>query len=130
MSEFDTSFEHEKVFCHGNYWIDNMIEISNKDISILHFDDFYIGDPYSDFSKIILQNRINTTFSNGIINGYFNSNLPKDFFKYYYYYGCLGLLNSINVKSFASQKIAAVEFLYNSNDFTLETPKWYDKKRK
>lgn len=130
LNSFDSSFKHEKVFCHGNFSIFNIIEMENHDISILHFDDFYIGDPYSDFSKMIYQNRISTNFSNGIINGYFNNNVPKDFFKYYYYYGCLELLESINAKDYSSQSIAASEFLYNSSDFTLNSPKWYNQKSK
>lgn len=125
VNDFSLEFNRNNVFCHGNYRIKNMINTPNGDISILHFDDFYIGDPYSDFSKLIFQNRKNTTFSNGIINGYFNNNVPNDFFKYYYYYGCLELLKTSDCDDCRDRNLAANELIYNSNSFSLDYPKWF-----
>lgn len=65
---------------HGDYHIGNMILKSNTRVSIIDFNRFDIGDPYEEFNRIVFSARKSPAFARGQIDGYFQHQIPSDFF--------------------------------------------------
>ena len=66
-------------FSHGDYHVGNMI-VNNNDIGIIDFEKNKYSDPYDEFKQFIWNVRANEYFETGMINGYFENNIPDDFF--------------------------------------------------
>jgi aminoglycoside phosphotransferase (APT) family kinase protein len=67
-----------QTFTHGDYHVGNMI-VNNNDIGIIDFEKNKISDPYDEFKQFIWNVRCNEYFETGMINGYFDNNVPSDF---------------------------------------------------
>lgn len=68
------------VFQHGDYHIGNMILKNTNTVSIIDFNRFDVGDPYEEFNRIAFSARKSPAFARGQIDGYFNHQVPSDFF--------------------------------------------------
>jgi len=66
-------------FSHGDYHVGNMI-VNNNDIGIIDFEKNKYSDPYDEFKQFIWNVRANEYFETGMINGYFNNDIPSNFF--------------------------------------------------
>lgn len=106
------------TFQHGDYHISNMI-IKDNDLYIIDFDRYDILDPWEEFNRIVFSASISESFAKGQIDGYFNEDVPANFWP------LLKLYISLNV--IASQSWAinndSVEFMHRQ---LLDTFKWYD----
>ena len=81
-----------------------------------------IGDPFYDFKYLSLIALENEDFARGIIDGYFEDKISKDFFKMLKYYTSELIIKEFN----KSLDIKLVNKIYNQyDDFNLEIPKWY-----
>lgn len=67
-------------FQHGDYHIGNMMVEDNK-LVIIDFDRFDYGDPWEEFNRIVFCAQASPIFASGIIDGYFNHQVPLDFWK-------------------------------------------------
>ena len=83
-----------QVFQHGDYHIGNMM-IENGEIVIIDFDRYDFGDPWEEFNRIVWCAQASPLFASGIINGYFDGEVPMDFWKLLALYISSNMLSSI-----------------------------------
>ncbi len=75
---------------HGDYHIGNMIITPSKQLGIIDFNRLDFGDPWEEFNRIIWCAVVSPKFATGLIDGYFDNDVPDLFFK------CLALYISSN----------------------------------
>lgn len=79
---------------HGDYHIGNMMIEKNK-IVIIDFDRYDFGDPWEEFNRIVWCAQASPMFASGIINGYFDNEVPLEFWKLLALYISSNMLSSI-----------------------------------
>ena len=118
------------VLCHGDYHLGNMIVNSGK-IGIIDFDKNGIADPYDDLKPFCWNVMVSEYFETGLINGYFNSHIPDDFWRILKFYTAESLISHLPWSvQFGQQEIkTALEVADNQmkwyDHFELEIPTWY-----
>lgn len=83
-----------QCFHHGDYHIGNMM-IENKELFIIDFDRFDFGDPWEEFNRIVWCVQASPYFATGMVNGYFDGQVPLDFWKLLAFYISSNTLSSI-----------------------------------
>lgn len=86
--------DRTQTFQHGDYHIGNMMIEKNK-IVIIDFDRYDFGDPWEEFNRIVWCVKSSTIFTSGIINGYFDNDVPLEFWKLLALYISSNMLSSI-----------------------------------
>jgi len=81
-------------FQHGDYHIGNMM-IENNKIVIIDFDRYDFGDPWEEFNRIVWCAQTSHIFASGIINGYFDNEVPLEFWRLLALYISSNMLSSI-----------------------------------
>jgi len=81
-------------FQHGDYHIGNMM-IENGQIVIIDFDRYDFGDPWEEFNRIVWCAASAPHFATGIVDGYFDNNVPLQFWKLLALYISSNMLSSI-----------------------------------
>lgn len=84
----------EVSFQHGDYHVGNMLYANGK-LVIIDFNRSDDGDPWQEFDRIAFSVRISPEFSKGQILGYFDNDVPEDFFTTLRYYFSLNAFSSI-----------------------------------
>jgi aminoglycoside phosphotransferase (APT) family kinase protein len=119
------------TFQHGDYHLGNMIISNESNLSIIDFNRFSFGDPWEEFDRLIFTWKESVFFARGQIDGYFNNDVPEEFFKILSIYNARNLIASIPWSlSYSDQdlEIAIVnaKLVYDSYDgFNSYIPKWY-----
>ena len=80
---------------HGDYHIGNMTVSSEGVLTIIDFDRDDFGDPWEEFNRIVWCAQAASTFASGMIDGYFDGNVPIDFWKLLALYICSNTLSSL-----------------------------------
>ncbi|HBL84911.1 MAG: aminoglycoside phosphotransferase [Clostridiales bacterium GWF2_38_85] len=116
---------------HGDYHVGNMIISSDNNLSIIDFNRFDYGDPWEEFNRIVWCAHCSKYFASGRINGYFNNEVPEDFFKLLAFYIISNTLSSVywaipfgrkEIETMLNQSKEVLEFYdYMQNPI----PKWY-----
>ncbi|HKM34772.1 MAG TPA: phosphotransferase [Lachnospiraceae bacterium] len=83
-----------QCYQHGDYHIGNMM-IENGKLLIIDFDRYDFGDPWEEFNRIVWSAQCSPPFASGIVNGYFEDEVPMDFWKILLLYISSNLLSSI-----------------------------------
>lgn len=113
-----------QVFQHGDYHIGNMMIDRKGKLQIIDFDRYDFGDPWEEFNRIVWCAQKSPLFASGMVNGYFDGNVPLKFWK------LLALYISSNTLSSVSW---AVPFGQDEVDTMLNQAKevlsWYDAMR-
>ena len=118
------------VLCHGDYHLGNMIVNKGK-IGIIDFDKNGIADPYDDLKPFCWNVMVSEYFETGLINGYFNSHIPDDFWRILKFYTAESLISHLPWSvQFGQQEIkTALDVADNQmkwyDHFELEIPTWY-----
>ncbi|SDK04509.1 aminoglycoside phosphotransferase family protein [Sediminibacillus albus] len=83
-------------FQHDDFHLANII-VNNKQYSgAIDFNNYDWGDPLHDFVKVALfQREKSIFFSIGQIEGYFDGNVPDDFWKFYSIYVAMAIFSSV-----------------------------------
>jgi len=119
------------TFQHGDYHLGNMIVTSKGDLGIIDFNRYGYGDPWEEFDRFIFTWKTSVPFANGQIHGYFENNVPDEFFRLMSLYNARNLLASIpwSMGFDVSDLNIAIEnakLVYNEYDgFNAHIPKWY-----
>ena len=118
------------LFTHGDYHLGNMV-INNGHIGIVDFDKANAADPYDEFKPFCWNVLRSEYFETGLINGYFNNNIPTDFFKILKFYTAESLISHLPwAVSFGEEEIKVSRMIENNqmkwyDNFKLEIPTWY-----
>ncbi len=70
-----------QVYQHGDYHIGNMMIARSGKLHIIDFNRFDYGDPWEEFNRIVWCAQAAPSFAKGMVDGYFDSNVPIEFWK-------------------------------------------------
>ncbi len=80
---------------HGDYHIGNMMLSQNGVLHIIDFDRDDYGDPWEEFNRIVWCAQAAPSFACGMVDGYFNGNVPMEFWQLLALYICSNTLGSL-----------------------------------
>jgi len=72
--------DRPQSFQHGDYHVGNMM-IEDGRLVIIDFDRFDYGDPWEEFNRIVWCAQTSPHFAAGQVDGYFNGNVPTEFWQ-------------------------------------------------
>lgn len=119
-----------QCFQHGDYHIGNMM-IENDKIVVIDFDRYDFGDPWEEFNRIVWAAQTSPEFACGMINGYFDNNVPELFWKLLKLYIGSNTMSSVPWAVDYSEEQTEVmlnqpkDVLEWYDDYKLTIPKWY-----
>lgn len=122
-----------QVYQHGDYHIGNMMIGRNGQLYIIDFDRSDYGDPWEEFNRIVWCAQASPLFASGMVNGYFNDEVPLDFWKLLALYISSNTLGSIYwAIPFGQEEVdtmltQAKEILDWYDDMRNPVPTWYFK---
>lgn len=70
-----------QTYQHGDYHIGNMMLDHSGKLQIIDFNRFDYGDPWEEFNRIVWCAQKAPAFAAGMVDGYFNSAVPPEFWK-------------------------------------------------
>lgn len=83
-------------FQHDDFHLENIILKDNKYVGVIDFDSYDWGDPFHDFVKVAFASRVDSvSFSVGQMDGYFDNNIPEDFWRLYSIYSAMVMFSSV-----------------------------------
>lgn len=118
-------------FLHGDFHIGNMLLTPQKKLAVIDFNRLDFGDPWEEFNRITWTAEQSAWFASGQINGYFNNDVPSEFFKLMALYIGVNQLGAIpwaipygneQVKVLLNQTEKVFEWYDN---FSQDIPSWY-----
>lgn len=116
--------DRPQCYQHGDYHIGNMMIDRNGKLQIIDFDRSDVGDPWEEFNRIVWCAQKTPLFASGLVNGYFNGEVPLKFWQLF------ALYISSNTLSSAAW---AIPFGQREIDTMLKQAKdvllWYDNMR-
>lgn len=122
--------DRPQCFQHGDYHIGNMM-IENGKIVIIDFDRYDFGDPWEEFNRIVWCAQEAPRFASGMVDGYFEGEVPLEFWKLLALYISSNMLSSIpwaipfgeiEINTMLNQ---AKDVLYWYDNMRNVVPKWY-----
>ena len=84
-----------QVFQHGDYHIGNMMIDRGGRLQIIDFDRYDFGDPWEEFNRIVWCAQKSPLFASGMVNGYFDGDVPPEFWKLLALYISSNTLSSV-----------------------------------
>lgn len=84
-----------QCFQHGDYHIGNMMIDNDGKLKIIDFDCYDYGDPWEEFNRIVWSAQKSPLFASGMVNGYFDNNVPFSFWQILALYISSNTLSSI-----------------------------------
>ena len=84
-----------QVYQHGDYHIGNMMIDCNGKLHIIDFNRNDYGDPWEEYNRIVWCAQAEPLFASGMVNGYFNDNVPMEFWKLLALYISSNTLSSV-----------------------------------
>lgn len=118
------------LFQHGDFHLGNMIMYKGG-LGIIDFDKNSIADPYDEFKPYCWNVLISPFFETGIIDGYFNHEIPSDFFPILALYSAESLIGHLPwAIKFGKEEVetalrVAKYSLEWFNDYKTCVPTWY-----
>ena len=120
-----------QIYQHGDYHIGNMMIDHSGKLYIIDFNRNDFGDPWEEFNRIVWCAQKSSLFASGMVDGYFDGNVPFDFWKLLALYISSNTLSSVywaipygeaEVNTMMNQ---AEEVLVWYHDMTEPVPIWY-----
>ena len=87
--------DRPQTYQHGDYHIGNMMIDNDGILTIIDFDRDDFGDPWEEFNRIVWCAQAAPAFASGMVDGYFEGNIPIDFWKLLALYICSNTLSSL-----------------------------------
>lgn len=122
-----------QVFQHGDYHIGNMMIDNGGLLQIIDFQRSDYGDPWEEFNRIVWSAQISPYFASGIVDGYFQNEVPMEFWKLLALYIASNTLSSLywaipfGEKEINTMKNQAKEVLEWYDNMKNPVPAWYVK---
>lgn len=119
-------------FQHGDYHIGNMIITNNLELAIIDFDKMDVADPLDDFKPFVWTVNKSSIFETGLIDGYYDNNVPEEFFRTLALYAAESCIGHIPwAITFGDEEVrVALEVadqIYEwYKGFSTIVPTWYD----
>ena len=87
--------DRPQTYQHGDYHIGNMMVDSRGKLTVIDFDRDDFGDPWEEFNRIVWCAQSAPAFAGGMVDGYFDGNVPVAFWKLLALYICCNSLGSL-----------------------------------
>ena len=119
-----------QCFQHGDYHIGNMM-IENGTLVVIDFDRYDFGDPWEEFNRIVWSCKSAPAFSSGMVDGYFDNNVPSEFWSLLALYISCNTLSSLpwaipfGEKEIITMKNQASDVLLWYDGMKNPIPTWY-----
>ena len=84
-----------QVYQHGDYHIGNMMIDGNGQLHVIDFNRNDYGDPWEEFNRIVWCAQKAPLFASGMVNGYFDNNVPMEFWRLLALYISSNTLSSV-----------------------------------
>lgn len=84
-----------QVYQHGDYHIGNMMIDRGGQLHIIDFNRNDYGDPWEEFNRIVWCAQKAPLFASGMVNGYFDNNVPMEFWRLLALYISSNTLSSV-----------------------------------
>lgn len=120
-----------QTFQHGDYHIGNMMIDRNGVLTIIDFDRDDVGDPWEEFNRIVWCAQSAPGFATGMVDGYFDGEVPMEFWELLALYISSNTLSSLPwAIPFGEQEITtmrnqAKEILEWYDGMRTVVPTWY-----
>lgn len=118
---------------HGDYHIGNMMIDRDGVLTILDFDRDDFGDPWEEFNRIVWCAQAAPAFASGMVDGYFDGEVPMYFWKLLALYICSNTLSSLpwaipfGEKEIQIMRKQAAQVLQWYDGMNQVVPAWYRK---
>ncbi|HWI48180.1 MAG TPA: aminoglycoside phosphotransferase family protein [Rummeliibacillus sp.] len=119
-------------FQHDDFHLENIILKDKKYAGVIDFNNYDWGDPLHDFVKVAMFTREESIpYSVGQIHGYFNHNIPDEFWRLFSIYVAMVIFSSVvwSIKNSPKQLDQMLEridvVLEDHKNFELLKPTWY-----
>lgn len=122
-----------QVYQHGDYHIGNMMIDRSGKLYIIDFNRNDFGDPWEEFNRIVWCAQKSSFFASGMVDGYFDCNVPTDFWKLLALYISSNTLSSVywavpfGQKEIDTMLKQAEDILAWYDDMRTFMPSWYVK---
>ena len=122
-----------QVYQHGDYHIGNMMIDHSGQLYVIDFDRNDFGDPWEEFNRIVWCAQKAPLFASGMVNGYFDGEVPLEFWKLLALYISSNTLSSVSwaipfgqeeVNTMLGQAKEVLSWYDNMRD---PVPTWYFK---
>lgn len=119
-----------QTFQHGDYHIGNMM-IEDGRLVIIDFDRYDFGDPWEEFNRIVWCAQVSPMFASGMLDGYFDGDIPLNFWGLLMLYISSNMLGDIAWSaSFSDEELnrsiaQAKDVLSWYDDMRSVVPLWY-----
>ena len=110
-----------QCFQHGDYHTGNMMVDEQGILTVIDFDRDDFGDPWEEFNRIVWCAQAAPAFASGMVDGYFDGEVPMDFWKLLALYICSNTLSSLPWAIPFGEK--EIQVMRNQAEQVLE---WYD----
>lgn len=120
-----------QCFQHGDYHCGNMMIDKQGILTIIDFDRDDYGDPWNEFNRITWCAKLSPAFASGMVDGYFDGEVPLDFWQLLALYLCTNILSSLpwaipfGEKQIQIMRDNAALLLSWYDDFRTVIPGWY-----
>ena len=116
---------------HGDYHIGNMMIERDGKLTVIDFEKDDYGDPWEEFNRIVWSAQAAPAFASGMVDGYFDGNVPMEFWKLLALYISSNTLGSLPwAISFGEGEVAVMrdqqkQVLGWYDNMTNPVPAWY-----
>ena len=125
--------DRPQCYQHGDYHVGNMMIDTQGILTVIDFDRDDWGDPWEEFNRIVWCAQLSPRFASGMVDGYFGSEVPEEFWRLLALYASSNALGSLPwAIPFGEEEISvmhrqASEILVWYDNMTRFVPRWYAK---
>lgn len=122
-----------QTYQHGDYHVGNMMIDHTGKLTIIDFEKDNWGDPWEEFNRIVWCAQLSPAFASGMVDGYFGTEVPMDFWNLLALYICSNTLGSLpwaisyGEREIITMRNQAAEILQWYDGFHRIIPSWYHK---
>ena len=87
--------DRPQSYQHGDFHIGNMMVDTSGKLVIIDFDKDDHGDPWEEFNRLVWCAQAAPAFASGMVDGYFDANVPQEFWKLLALYICSNCISSL-----------------------------------
>lgn len=120
-----------QTYQHGDYHIGNMMIDRKGVLTVIDFDRDDFGDPWEEFNRIVWCAQSAPDFASGMVDGYFDGEVPMEFWELLALYICSNTLGSLpwaipfGEEEVATMRSQAREILEWYDGMRSALPAWY-----
>ncbi len=125
--------DRPQTYQHGDYHIGNMMIDHNGKLNIIDFNRNDYGDPWEEFNRIVWCAQAAPVFATGMVDGYFDHNVPLEFWKLLALYFSSNTLSSLywaipfGESEIETMRNQAKDVLTWYDEMKNPIPTWYSK---